>query len=269
MIDISQEILDLANTKTINLIESDLTPAQLTELFKEITKKTPTVVEEVILSDAIAEVPSDILASALVKIKKINLTNAKYADVTSFFQLLGNDSSAVVEDIDLSDNLLCDIPPDTLATALADLKKIKLHYAQLTPLQINTLLTQISPAVEEINLEGVDLKIISPEALSALTRIKRLYLNRGNLREKHWIELFGQIITKNPLVMEFLYLGYWHEPHYEVPNYPTDLLGQIKWALVNACSCKNTDEDIKKVNETVNELLEQVKQVVKHVEEHY
>jgi len=271
--EVSPDILQAAliTLRKINLVRSNLTTVQIQVFFTELSKKYSPVIEDITLSDNISEVSPDILANALVKIKKINLRDAKHTDMTTFFVNL--DMISVVEDLDVSDNGLCDVPPDILAAGLATLRKINLHDAKLTTQQLTMLFTEITnkshQVVEEINLSGADLSHVPSDALYALTKIKRLFINRKDLKEKQWIELFGQILASNPVVVEYMWLGYWDEPYpYKIQVARSDFVGQIKLAVTATFSNKYEEEG-KRENQHVSDLLETVKLVVKEIKESY
>ena len=113
---------------------------------------SPTVVEDIdFFVVNLTNVPADIIAKALVNVKKIDLVFAKLTSDQwrRLFKEMATVSPTVVEEIYLRYVNLTNVPADVIAKALVNVKKIQLIYAELASDQWTSLfkeMTTVSPA---------------------------------------------------------------------------------------------------------------------------
>jgi len=187
--------------KTINLGFTYLPNDQMIKLLE--ASLTSTTLDDLNLAGVnMSGVPSDLLASAVKCLKKINLGYTTLTTNQSNKLLEASLSSSTLDDLNLSDVNLSGVTPDLLASAVKRLKTVALTDTKLTVEQSNKLLdaSLTSTTLEDLNLTGVDLSGVTPTLLaSAVKRLKTVKLNHTELTVEQCNKLLDASLTSTRL----------------------------------------------------------------------
>ena len=122
----------------------NLTQAQLESFFKKIASCDNMKLRKLDIYKRIdlSEVPSDILAEAVVKVNEVNIsgTNLSPDQVQNIFSCITNCQCLALNNLDISQNDLSSVSPEVLAESVSRLKSIHLRVTCLTSSQVNCIL---------------------------------------------------------------------------------------------------------------------------------
>jgi len=155
-----------------------LDPELLEELFNCILSLKVKLEQLDLYGNDLSTVPSDVIAGATPKLKKINLTATKLTTSQVIELLTASVSSTTLEDINLGGNNLRSVPGDIIAGATSRLKKIDLGYTHLTSSQLTEILTACvsSTTLEYINIKANDIRSVPTDIVTRAKSRPRLNL---------------------------------------------------------------------------------------------
>jgi len=183
----------------------DLCGAQWLTKEKIITILTESIdskLEELILESInLEEIPSELLAKAVSRLKSANLyrTQLRSQQLEQILTQISNKQNFQEIDLGMIDMRKVDV---ALALSLASLRKVNLRMSRMLDEFITAFLLKSidKNTLEELNLEHINMANIDISVVSkSLARLKKLYLKWSRLNEDQTKSLFLQIKAENQL----------------------------------------------------------------------
>ena len=144
------------------------------QIFTYVSKSQNLVLKELNLcSVKIGHVSPNLLATALIKIEKVNLEQSKITkeQIHAIMTHIINSQNVLLKDLDLCEIDLREISPDILAAGALSLEKVSLERAKTTAKQTKEILTRISSSknllIKDLDLCGIDFSEVPRDLINA------------------------------------------------------------------------------------------------------
>ena len=120
-----------------------LTADQLTAIYQRISSST-SLKELLIRANNHRKVPSDLLASALIRLEKVDISACVLSSEQLRTLLSNIAASSKLQHLRLNYNNLSEVPSELLVTAVSTLKAVGLKFADLTADQVSALYRMVA-----------------------------------------------------------------------------------------------------------------------------
>ena len=165
---------------------------QLHRLFREIIncRDDELVLKDVNLSDTqLGFLEPDLISSAVVRLEKVNISNCQATDrqLEHLIQTLADTEKPMrLNTLDLSENTLTRVPPESLSKAVCSIPVVNLSKSKLTKIQLNCLFENIAGnkdlKLRELSIENCNLYSVDYDHLAlALSRLKHFRIKKSEL----------------------------------------------------------------------------------------
>ena len=155
----------LSKLTKVTLNFTYLASDQLEYLIKAIARKSSLLKDLNLWSNDLSEVPNDVLAEAVNKLKIVNLKNTKlkHEQTAAIFNKMANTVTELVE-LDIGENDLSEIEPELLAKAVNKVKLVNISLCSLNSKQVEAVFEQ---ALVETRTTFLDVENNSTGEISA------------------------------------------------------------------------------------------------------
>lgn len=150
----------------------------------------------------LSSIETNLLASSLTRLKKINLRWTKLSEEQSSCLVSHSLSSTTLTDLNLSNVSLSHISPDSLAKAVVRLEVAKLWWTNLTTIQVTAILQHnlLTNTLQCLELQGVDCEKVDPEILgNSIAGLRTANLERTRLTTEQCTQIFKRSLTSKTM----------------------------------------------------------------------